>query len=216
MYFLIFPHFRYLFLFLFPSLFSYSFTDLFFLVALLWLHSLGSNSLFCPSDSSSASGDQTAHIWRYMVQLPTPQPVADISVSINSTTSCLCVLLWSWLIFWRCLDLYNLWNSRPSLPRQQQTPCEDDVDFSDKDEADGEVEGPNDCPSVRVATTTLRSHQGVVIAADWLVGGKQVVTASWDRAANLYDVETSELVHSLTGRVVGQRKDTMRKSPRSW
>ncbi|XP_069367622.1 WD repeat-containing protein 37 isoform X2 [Paralichthys olivaceus] len=107
----------------------------------------------------TASGDQTAHIWRYMVQLPTPQPVADMS----------------------------------------QTPCEDDVDFSDKDEADGEVEGPNDCPSVRVATTTLRSHQGVVIAADWLVGGKQVVTASWDRAANLYDVETSELVHSLTG-----------------
>lgn len=74
------------------------------------------------------------------------------------------------------------------------------MDFSDKDEADGEAEGPNDCPSVRVATTTLRSHQGVVIAADWLVGGKQVVTASWDRAANLYDVETSELVHSLTGR----------------
>nr|XP_043884373.1 WD repeat-containing protein 37 isoform X4 [Solea senegalensis] len=107
----------------------------------------------------TASGDQTAHIWRYMVQLPTPQPVAE----------------------------------------QQQTPCEDDVDFSDKDEADGEVEGPNDCPSVRLATTTLRSHQGVVIAADWLVGGKQVVTASWDRAANLYDVETSELVHSLTG-----------------
>ncbi|XP_061587677.1 WD repeat-containing protein 37 isoform X2 [Cololabis saira] len=107
----------------------------------------------------TASGDQTAHIWRYMVQLPTPQPVADLT----------------------------------------QTPCEDDLDFSDKDEADGELEGPNDCPSVRVATTTLRSHQGVVIAADWLVGGKQVVTASWDRAANLYDVETSELVHSLTG-----------------
>ena len=53
---------------------------------------------------------------------------------------------------------------------------------------------------MRVAATTLRSHQGVVIAADWLVGGRQVVTASWDRAANLYDVETSELVHSLTGR----------------
>lgn len=81
------------------------------------------------------------------------------------------------------------------------------MDFSDKDENDGgDVEGPNDCPSVRGATTTLRSHQGVVIAADWLVGGKQVVTASWDRAANLYDVETSELVHSLTGR---ERSETL-------
>uniref|UniRef100_A0A4W5LU34 WD repeat-containing protein 37 n=1 Tax=Hucho hucho TaxID=62062 RepID=A0A4W5LU34_9TELE len=92
------------------------------------------------SAMSTASGDQTAHIWRYMVQLPTPQP---------------------------------------------QTPWDGD--------------GPNECPSIRVSSTTLRSHQGVVIAADWLVGGKQVVTASWDRAANLYDVETSELVHSLTG-----------------
>uniref|UniRef100_A0AAY4B7Y5 WD repeat-containing protein 37 n=1 Tax=Denticeps clupeoides TaxID=299321 RepID=A0AAY4B7Y5_9TELE len=107
----------------------------------------------------TASGDQTAHIWRYMVQLPLPQPQADVS----------------------------------------QVQGEDDVDFSDKDEADGDVDGMNECPTVRVATTTLKSHQGVVIAADWLVGGRQVVTASWDRAANLYDVETSELVHTLTG-----------------
>ncbi|KAM4605588.1 LOW QUALITY PROTEIN: WD repeat-containing protein 37-like [Polymixia lowei] len=90
----------------------------------------------------TASGDQTAHIWRYMVQLPTPQPVTDISVSMTTT----------------------------AVTRTHN-----------------------------VAVTTLRSHQGVVIAADWLVGGKQAVTASWDRAANLYDVETSELVHSLTG-----------------
>uniref|UniRef100_A0AAZ3Q407 WD repeat-containing protein 37 n=1 Tax=Oncorhynchus tshawytscha TaxID=74940 RepID=A0AAZ3Q407_ONCTS len=132
--------------------------------AMLWsietgkclLKYLGHASL---SALSTASGDQTAHIWRYTVQLPTPQPVADIS----------------------------------------QTPCDDDIDFSDKDEADGDGDGPNECPSIRVSSTTLRSHQGVVIAADWLVGGKQVVTASWDRAANLYDVETSELVHSLTG-----------------
>lgn len=57
----------------------------------------------------------------------------------------------------------------------------------------------SDCPTIRVPLTSLKSHQGVVIAADWLVGGKQAVTASWDRTANLYDVETSELVHSLTG-----------------
>ncbi|XP_035285984.1 WD repeat-containing protein 37 isoform X2 [Anguilla anguilla] len=106
----------------------------------------------------TASGDQMAHIWRYMVQLPAPQPVTDINA-----------------------------------------PCDEDVDFSDKDEGEGEGEGSSECPTLRVACTTLKSHQGVVIAADWLVGGKQVVTASWDRAANLYDVETSELVHTLTG-----------------
>uniref|UniRef100_A0A3B4DGT5 WD repeat-containing protein 37 n=1 Tax=Pygocentrus nattereri TaxID=42514 RepID=A0A3B4DGT5_PYGNA len=124
-------------------------------------HAGSVNSIkFHPTEQMAltASGDQTAHIWRYMVQLPLPQPPADISASLD-----------------------------------------DDVDFSDKDEADGEADGPNECPTVRVASTTLRSHQGVVIAADWLVGGKQVVTASWDRAANLYDVETSELVHTLTG-----------------
>uniref|UniRef100_A0A6Q2YT97 WD repeat-containing protein 37 n=1 Tax=Esox lucius TaxID=8010 RepID=A0A6Q2YT97_ESOLU len=107
----------------------------------------------------AASGDQTAHIWRYMVQLPVIPPVADISVS-----------------------------------------CDDELDFSDKEEAEGDAEAQcSEVPTIRVATTTLKSHQGVVIAADWLVGGKQVVTASWDRAANLYEVETSELVHTLTG-----------------
>ncbi|ROI79350.1 WD repeat-containing protein 37 [Anabarilius grahami] len=124
-------------------------------------HAGSVNSIkFHPTEQMAltASGDQTAHIWRYMVQLPLPLPPADISASLD-----------------------------------------DDVDFSDKDEADGEADGPNECPTIRVATTTLKSHQGVVIAADWLVGGKQVVTASWDRAANLYDVETSELVHTLTG-----------------
>ncbi|XP_059914724.1 WD repeat-containing protein 37-like isoform X3 [Gadus macrocephalus] len=111
----------------------------------------------------TASGDQTAHIWRYMVQLPTPTPAADLT------------------------------------QQQQPPPYEEDGELSDREEPDGEGEGPSECPCVRVAATTLRSHQGVVIAADWLVGGRQVVTASWDRAANLYDVETSELVHSLTG-----------------
>ncbi|XP_056452197.1 WD repeat-containing protein 37-like isoform X3 [Gadus chalcogrammus] len=111
----------------------------------------------------TASGDQTAHIWRYMVQLPTPMPATDLT------------------------------------QQQQPPPYEEDGELSDREEPDGEGEGPSECPCVRVAATTLRSHQGVVIAADWLVGGRQVVTASWDRAANLYDVETSELVHSLTG-----------------
>ena len=43
------------------------------------------------------------------------------------------------------------------------------------------------------------SHVGAVIAADWFTSGKQVVTASWDRTAKLWDVETAEQVHQLTG-----------------
>uniref|UniRef100_A0A673ZEC5 WD repeat-containing protein 37 n=1 Tax=Salmo trutta TaxID=8032 RepID=A0A673ZEC5_SALTR len=125
-------------------------------------HAGSVNSIkFHPTEQMAltASGDQTAHIWRYMVQLPVIPPLADISAL-----------------------------------------CDDELDFSDREDGDGDGEGPcSEVPTIRVATTTLKSHQGVVIAADWLVGGKQVVTASWDRAANLYEVETSELVHTLTG-----------------
>ncbi|KAF0883005.1 NOG1 protein, partial [Crocuta crocuta] len=117
---------------------------------------------FHPSEqlALTASGDQTAHIWRYAVQLPTPQPVADST---------------------------------------QQICGEDEVECSDKDEPDVDADVSSDCPTIRLPLTSLKSHQGVVIAADWLVGGKQAVTASWDRTANLFDVETAELVHSLTG-----------------
>ncbi|EDL86438.1 WD repeat domain 37 (predicted), isoform CRA_a [Rattus norvegicus] len=128
--------------------------------ALLWSIETGKCLVKYAGHVGSASGDQTAHIWRYVVQLPTPQPVADTS---------------------------------------QQISGEDEIECSDKDEPDLDGDVSSDCPTVRVPLTSLKSHQGVVIAADWLVGGKQVVTASWDRTANLYDVETSELVHSLTG-----------------
>uniref|UniRef100_A0AAY4B7X9 WD repeat-containing protein 37 n=1 Tax=Denticeps clupeoides TaxID=299321 RepID=A0AAY4B7X9_9TELE len=170
-------------------------------------HAGSVNSIkFHPTEQMAltASGDQTAHIWRYMVQLPLPQPQADVSVS--AITAFLCFYI-------RLTQISPYSNSSFFFPYffffipingifwtvSQQVQGEDDVDFSDKDEADGDVDGMNECPTVRVATTTLKSHQGVVIAADWLVGGRQVVTASWDRAANLYDVETSELVHTLTG-----------------
>ncbi|XP_029423325.1 WD repeat-containing protein 37 isoform X5 [Nannospalax galili] len=128
--------------------------------ALLWSIETGKCLVKYAGHVGSASGDQTAHIWRYVVQLPTPQPVADTS---------------------------------------QQISGEDEIECSDKDEPDIDGDVSSDCPTVRMPLTSLKSHQGVVIAADWLVGGKQAVTASWDRTANLYDVETSELVHSLTG-----------------
>ncbi|GAB5573249.1 WD repeat-containing protein 37 isoform X5 [Prionailurus iriomotensis] len=129
---------------------------------------------FHPSEqlALTASGDQTAHIWRYAVQLPTPQPVADTT----------CVFL-------------------ADGESRQQICGEDEVECSDKDEPDVDADVSSDCPTIRVPLTSLKSHQGVVIAADWLVGGKQAVTASWDRTANLFDVETAELVHSLTGTV---------------
>ncbi|KAL2307225.1 hypothetical protein Nmel_000175 [Mimus melanotis] len=142
----------------------------------------------------TASGDQTAHIWRYIVQLPTPQPTADCNVSNQLAATKLIAQQFHQMqrhSFPFILHVFSL--------HLQQVSGEDEVEISDKDEPDGDGDGSSDCPTVRAPLTSLKSHQGVVIAADWLVGGKQAVTASWDRTANLYDVETSELVHSLTG-----------------
>ncbi|XP_055697148.1 WD repeat-containing protein 37 [Phlebotomus papatasi] len=42
-------------------------------------------------------------------------------------------------------------------------------------------------------------HTSVIVAADWLPGGDQIITASWDRSAILWDVETREPLQPLTG-----------------
>jgi len=45
----------------------------------------------------------------------------------------------------------------------------------------------------------LSGHQGVVVSADWLAGGDQAVTASWDRTAALWDISSSTMVQTLPG-----------------
>lgn len=54
-------------------------------------------------------------------------------------------------------------------------------------------------PTLRTPIRELLGHTGVVMAADWLPDAEQIVTASWDRTANLYDVETGEIIHTLCG-----------------
>ena len=54
----------------------------------------------------------------------------------------------------------------------------------------------------RQPLTELTGHSSVVIAADWLPGGSQVITASWDRTANLYDAEKAEIINTLTGKII--------------
>uniref|UniRef100_A0A8C4GZJ2 WD repeat-containing protein 37 n=1 Tax=Dicentrarchus labrax TaxID=13489 RepID=A0A8C4GZJ2_DICLA len=157
-------------------------------------HAGSVNSIkFHPTEQMAltASGDQTAHIWRYMVQLPAPQPPPDVSVS-------------SFVLFSSVSAGISHISERGILSKDLlnvpiHTKTRSITDSSDREEGEVDGEGPCEVPTVRLATATLKSHQGVVIAADWLVGGRQVVTASWDRAANLYELETSELVHTLTG-----------------
>ncbi|CAB0017983.1 unnamed protein product [Nesidiocoris tenuis] len=70
-----------------------------------------------------------------------------------------------------------------------------DSEPADFDATDGSILSS----TLRTPMAELTGHQGVVAHADWMPGGEQVVTASWDRTAALYDVETKELIHSLSG-----------------
>lgn len=52
---------------------------------------------------------------------------------------------------------------------------------------------------LRTPLRELIGHNNVVIAADWLNTGDQVITASWDRTAILFDAETGDTVTVLAG-----------------
>ena len=52
---------------------------------------------------------------------------------------------------------------------------------------------------LRTPLRSLAGHGGVVIAADWLPGGDHAVTAGWDRQACIWDTNTGQLLHQLTG-----------------
>lgn len=54
------------------------------------------------------------------------------------------------------------------------------------------------CTSVKTPVIILTGHQGVVIGCQWL-DDDLAVTAGWDRAAHLYNVETGALMQTLVG-----------------
>ncbi|XP_074653054.1 WD repeat-containing protein 37-like [Tubulanus polymorphus] len=98
----------------------------------------------------------------------------------------------------------HIWRAQFNLPinvepMKSHSSGEDDFESSEKDEALEEPDVLHEYMILRTPLLELSGHTGVIIAADWLAGGEQVVTASWDRAANIYDSESGDLVHSLTG-----------------
>ncbi|CAH1774039.1 unnamed protein product [Owenia fusiformis] len=106
----------------------------------------------------TASGDQTAHIWRAQVNVPP--------------------------------HVENL---------RSHSSGEDDLDGSEKEECEADREQLHEPNILRTPLLELTGHQGVINAADWMAGGNQVITASWDRAAHLYDADSGEIVNTLTG-----------------
>lgn len=52
---------------------------------------------------------------------------------------------------------------------------------------------------VRQPLRRLTGHVGAVMAVEWFNDGEQLITASWDRTANIYDAERGEIVNVLSG-----------------
>ena len=65
--------------------------------------------------------------------------------------------------------------------------------MADKDMGDESEE----CSVLRTPLRSLMGHHGVVIAADWLPGGEQAVTAGWDRLACIWDTQTGQLLQQV-------------------
>lgn len=90
------------------------------------------------------------------------------------------------------------------LPFQRVHSSEDEVDGSEhEDEEDwgSRAPGIETSSTLRTPLKELTGHSNVVIAADWLPNGEHVITASWDRTANLYDVHTGETISQLVGKL---------------
>ena len=74
-----------------------------------------------------------------------------------------------------------------------------DTESGDSSDEGGPGAGERGEAGHKEALVVLSGHQGVVVSADWLAGGDQCVTASWDRTAAVWDVSSQTMIHQLTG-----------------
>nr|CAD7570505.1 unnamed protein product [Timema californicum] len=81
----------------------------------------------------------------------------------------------------------HIWQAAVNWDLPKAHSSEEELDTCEKSEDMEVCEGT---PNLRTPLCELVGHNGVVMAADWLPGGDQVITASWDRTANLFDAET--------------------------
>ncbi|WAR04299.1 WDR37-like protein [Mya arenaria] len=94
----------------------------------------------------------------------------------------------------------HIWSPTVNLPPHEilrSQSSEDELEMSEKEEANDEL--LEQMGSLRTPLRELIGHNNVVIAADWLCSGSQLVTASWDRTAILFDAETGENLNTLFG-----------------
>lgn len=160
----------------------------------------------------TASADQTARIWcmetAHCALQYTGHTGSVNSISFNPKSATLSDLLVVTASgdqsahVWKAHNLVAGLTMGPGGPQGgQQQPhhhsSEDELDpLSEKEEVEEENAQLN---TVRTPQMQLTGHTGVVICAEWLCGGDQVITASWDRTANIYDAEKGEILNILSG-----------------
>lgn len=93
----------------------------------------------------------------------------------------------------------HVWQAVVTLEQPLEEEASVDADENEGGSSRYGLSGMEGAPMLRTPVGELLGHAAAVVAADWLPGGDQAITAAWDRAANLYDVETRELLHSLVG-----------------
>jgi len=149
---------------------------------------------------ASASADQTAKIWNadngqcLLNYTGHNGSVNSITLSTDKNTDEILVLTASGD------KTAHLWkSSHLTSGSQPNASSEDDLDAtSDKGEDyDGHIS--NIPINLRHSSLKLTGHSNSVVRAVWLSGGKHVLTASWDRSANIYDGENGKILNVLTG-----------------
>lgn len=152
---------------------------------------------------ASASADQVCCLWSLDTGLCIGQYNGHIgsvnSVSFNPTT-----IDPNDLMLATASGDYtvHIWKySLPGNTPHQMASSEDEVENTDirilgedSVETDSATSG-----IVRQPICRLTGHTNVVIAVDWIYSGEQLLTASWDRNANVYDVERGEVLNVLSG-----------------
>lgn len=99
----------------------------------------------------------------------------------------------------------HIWKMQFTLPShlevmKSHSSGEDDLEGSEKEEQlEDSTDPSHEAALVKTPAVELTGHTCVVIAADWMTGGEQVISASWDRTAILYDSESGVQVNTLTG-----------------
>ncbi|EJW88112.1 hypothetical protein WUBG_00972 [Wuchereria bancrofti] len=98
----------------------------------------------------------------------------------------------------------HIWKAVVPGNTQLPTLSSEDDELAEKEQTSGgnDIQGGGEVHAsciVRQPLVRLTGHVNAVMAVEWFSSGEQLITASWDRTANIYDAERGEIVNILSG-----------------